>query len=144
MTTLLTVMCAAIGAVGICLGIITKKLCDMIDAQDRTIERLKWRLNDVEMLNNALASAQSTILGSVKDNRKANAKLSQDIQKEAALRKESVDELRGSLAETQLLLHGRVGYDGKSFCGIPAIDPKNEPWKVFKWTFGDEEHGTHS
>lgn len=144
MTTLLTVMCAAIGAVGICLGIIAKKLCDMIDAQDRAIERLKWRLNDVEMLNNALASAQSTILGSVEDNRKANAKLSQDIQKEAALRKESVDELRGNLAETQLTLYGRIGYDGKSFCGIPAIDPKNEPWTAFKWTFGDEEHGTHS
>lgn len=136
MTTLLTVMCAAIGAVGICLGIITKKLCDMIDSQDRAIERLKWRLNDVEMLNNALASAQSTILGSVKDNRKANAKLSQDIQKEAALRKESVDELRGSLAETQLSLYGQIG--------IPVADPKNKPWTAFKWTFGDEEYGTHS
>ena len=57
MTTLLTVMCVAIGAVGICLGIIAKKLCDMIDNQDREIQRLKWRLNDVEMLNNALSSA---------------------------------------------------------------------------------------
>lgn len=124
MTTLLTVMCVAIGAVGICLGIITKKLCDMIDSQDREIARLKWRLNDVEMLNNALASAQSTILGSVKDNRKANAKLSQDIQKESALRKESVDELRGSLAETQLALYGS--------CGIPVADPKNKPWLAYK------------
>lgn len=136
MTTLLTVMCVAIGAVGICLGIITKKLCDMIDAQDREIARLKWRLNDVEMLNNALASAQSTILGSVKDNRKANAKLSQDIQKESALRKKSVDELRGSLAETQLALYGS--------CGIPVADPKNKPWLAYKWTFGDTDNGTHS
>lgn len=127
MTTLLTVMCVAIGAVGICLGFITKKLCDMIDNQDRELQRLKWRLNDVEMLNNTLASAQSTIFNSVQDIRKANGKLSQDIQKESALRKELVDELRGSLAETQLALYGQT-----------------KPWTAFKWTFGDEEHGTHS
>ena len=127
MTTLLTVMCVAIGAVGICLGIIAKKLCDMIDNQDREIQRLKWRLNDVEMLNNALSSAQSTIFNSVRDIRKANDKLSQDIQKESALRKEMVDELRGSLAETQLELYG-----------------KTKPWTAFKWTFGDKENGTHS
>lgn len=136
MTTLLTVMCVAIGAVGICLGIIAKKLCDMIDNQDREIQRLKWRLNDVEMLNNALSSAQSTIFNSVRDIRKVNGKLSQDIQKESALRKEMIDELRGSLAETQLELYGN--------CGIPVADPKNKPWLAYKWTFGDKENGTHS
>lgn len=136
MTTLLTVICVAIGAVGICLGIITKKLCDIIDSQDRAIERLKWRLNDVEMVNNTLVSAQNTIFNSVQDNRKTNAKLSQDIQKESALRKESVDELRGSLVETQLALYGS--------CGIPVADPKNKPWLAYKWTFGNKDNGTHS
>lgn len=133
MTTLLTVMCIAIGAVGICLSIVTKKLCDMIDNQDREIQRLKWRLNDVEMLNKTVASTQSTIFNSIQDIRKVNGKLSQDIQKESALRKENVDELRGSLTETQLAL-----------CGIPVADSKNKPRLAYKWTFGDKENGTHS
>lgn len=65
------------------------------------------------------------------------------MNKEVALRQKEINSLRSEMIEIQLALYGRCGYDGKSFCGIPVVDPKNKPWLAYKWTFGDE-HGTHS
>lgn len=57
------------------------------------------------------------------------------MNKEAALQQKRIDSLRSEMTEIQLLLYG------KSFCGIPVVDPKNKPWLTYKWISGDE-HGT--
>lgn len=57
------------------------------------------------------------------------------MNKEAALRQKEIESLRSEMIEIQLALYG------KSFCGVPVVDPKNKPWSPYKWTFGDK-HGT--
>lgn len=139
MTTLLTVMCIAIGAVGICLGFITKKQCQMIDEEETERRLLESRIESTlllyqehqKALENKIKKLETAIDQAKKET--ANA-----VKKEAALRHEEIESHK---AETYLALYGRCYYDGKSFCGVPIVDPKNKPWSSYKWTFGDE-HGT--
>ena len=150
MTTLLTVMCAAIGAVGICLGFITKKLCQMIDEQEIERRLLESRTDSTfllyqehqKALENRIKKLE-TDLNHERDIRReaidqAKEEAAAAVKKEAALRQ---NEIESHKAETYLALYGKVGFDGKSFCGVPVVDPKNKPWTAFKWTFGDD-HGT--
>lgn len=150
MTTLLTVMCVAIGAVGICLGFITKKLCEMMDEQEMERQLLESRIDSTLLLYQEHQKAfenrikkLETDLNYERDIRReavdqAKNEAADAVKKEAALRQ---NEIESHKAETYLALYGRCGYDGKSFCGVPVVDPKNEPWLAYKWTFGDE-HGT--
>lgn len=138
-TTLLTVMCIAIGAVGICLGFITKKLCEMIDEQEMERRMLESRIDGTLLLYQEYQEAfknkikkLETDLNYERDIRReavyqAKKEAADAVKKEAALRQKEIESHK---AETYLALYR------KSFCGIPVVDPKNEPW-----TSGDE-HGT--
>lgn len=142
MTTLLTIMCVAIGAVGICLGFITKKLCEMMDEQEMERRLFESRIDGTLLLfeqkQNALINRikkLETDLNYERDIRReavdqAKNEAAAAVKKEAALRQ---NEIESHKAETYLALYGRCGYDGKTF----------KPWTAFKWTFGDEEHETH-
>lgn len=117
----------AIALIGVAMVICAWKICAMMDVQDDRIEFLR---NKIERLE--------ANLNYERDIRQAKKEAADAVKKEAALRQKEIESHK---AETYLALYGRVGFDGKSFCGIPAIDPKNEPWLAYKWTFGDE-HGT--
>lgn len=125
-------MCCAIALIGIAMVIYAWKMCAMMDVQDDYIENLQKRIERLEdNLRYESDIRRTTVNGAKKEAADA-------VKKEAALRHEEIESHK---AETYLALYGRVGYDGKSFCGVPAVDPKNEPWLAYKWTFGDE-HGT--
>lgn len=144
MTVLITVMCIAIGAVGICLGFITKKLCEMMDEQETERRLLESRIDCTLLLYQEHQKAfenkikkLETDLNYERDIRReavdqAKNEATAAVEKEAALRQ---NEIESHKAETYLALYG------KSFCGVPVVDPKNEPWLAYKWDFGDE-HGT--
>lgn len=139
-TTLLAVMCVAIGAVGICLGFITKKLCEMMDEQETERRLLESRTSSTLLLYQERIKKLETDLNYERDIRReavdqAKNEAAAAVKKEAALRQ---NEIESHKAETYLALYGRCGYDRKSFCGVPVVDPKNEPWLVYKWTFGDD------
>lgn len=125
-------MCCAIALIGIVMGICAWKMCAMMDVQDDRIEVLQ---NKIERLE-ANLNYERDIRREAVDQAKKEATAA--VKKEAALRQ---NEIESHKAETYLALYGRCGYDGKSFCGIPVVDPKNEPWLAYKWTFGDE-YGT--
>ena len=119
MTTFLTVMCVAIGVIGICLGFVTKKQCQMMDEEETERRLYESRIDSTFLL---YQKHQKALEDRIKKLETANA-----VKKEAALRHEEIESHK---AETYLALYG------KSFCGVPVVDPKNKPW-----TFGDE-HGT--
>lgn len=125
-------MCCAIVLIGVAMVICAWKMCAMMDVQDDRIEILQNKIERLEANLNYERDIRREAISQAKEEAAAA------VKKEAALRQ---NEIESHKAETYLALYGRVGFDGKSFCGVPAIDPKNEPWKVFKWTFGDE-HGT--
>lgn len=139
MTTLLTVMCVAIGAVGICLGFVTRKQCQMMDEEEILESRIDSTLllykEHQKALENKIKKLETGLNEAVDQVKKETANA---VEKEAALRHKEIESHK---AETYLELYGRCGYDGESFCGVPVVDPKNKPWLSYKWTFGDE-HGT--
>lgn len=141
-------LCLAVAAIGICLVVVAKKLCQMMDEQETERRLLESRTSSTLLLY----QEQQKALKNRIERLEANLNYERDIRREAIdqAKKEAADavkkeaalrqkEIESHKAETYLALYGRVGYDGKSFCGIPAIDPKNEPWKVFKWTLGDKD-----
>ena len=143
MTIFLTVMCVAIGVIGICLGFITKKLCQMMDEQEIERRLFESRIDSTlllyqehqKALENRIKKLETDLNEAIDQAKKETANA---VKKEAALRHEEIESHK---AETYLALYGRCYYDGKSFCGVPVVDPKNKPWSSYKWTFGDE-HGT--
>lgn len=119
-------LCCAIALIGIAMVICTWKICAMMDVQDAYIENLRKKIETLETnLRFESDIRRTTVNGAKKEAADA-------VKKEAALRQKEIESHK---AETYLALYG------KSFCGVPAIDPKNEPWLAYKWTFGDE-HGT--
>ena len=143
MTTLLTVMCIAIGAVGICLGFITKKQCQIMDEEETERRLFESRIDSTfllyqenqKALENRIKKLETDLNEAVDQAKKETANA---VKKEAALRHEEIESHK---AETYLALYGRCYYDGKSFCGVPVVDPKNKPWSSYKWTLEDD-HGT--
>ena len=143
MTIFLTVMCVAIGVIGICLGFITKKQCQIMDEEETERQLYESRIDSTlllyqenqKALENRIKKLETDLNKAVDQVKKETANA---VKKEAALRHEEIESHK---AETYLALYGRFGYDGKSFCGVPVVDPKNKTWTTFKWTFGDE-HGT--
>lgn len=105
----------AIAIIGICLFVIAAKLCEMIDEQETERRLLESRIEGTLLLYQERIKKLET-------NEAAAA-----VKKEAALRQKEIESHK---VETYLALYG------KSFCGVPVVDPKNEPW-----IFGDE-HGT--
>lgn len=119
-------LCCAIALIGIAMVICAWKICAMMDVQDAYIENLRKKIETLEdNLRFESDIRRITVNGAKKEAADA-------VKKEAALRQKEIESHK---AETYLALYG------KSFCGVPVVDPKNEPWLAYKWTFGDE-HGT--
>lgn len=122
----------AIALIGVAMVICAWKICAMMDVQDAYIENLRKKIETLEDNLRFESDIRRTTVN------EAKKEAADAVKKEAALRQKEIESHK---AETYLALYGRVGYDGKSFCGVPVVDPKNEPWLAYKWTFGDE-HGT--
>ena len=137
MTIFLTVMCVAIGVIGICLGFITKKQCQIMDEEETERQLYESRIDSTlllyqenqKALENRIKKLETDLNEAVDQVKKETADA---VKKEAALRHEEIESHK---AETYLALYG------KCFCGVPVVDPKNKPWSSYKWTFGDD-HGT--
>lgn len=116
----------AIALIGVAMVICAWKICAMMDVQDAYIENLRKRIETLEDNLRFESDIRRTTVN------EAKKEAADAVKKEAALRQKEIESHK---AETYLALYG------KSFCGVPVVDPKNEPWLAYKWTFGDE-HGT--
>lgn len=116
----------AIALIGVAMVICTWKMCAMMDVQDAYIENLRKKIETLETNLRFERDARREAVDQAKE------EAADAVKKEAALRQKEIESHK---AETYLALYG------KSFCGVPVVDPKNEPWLAYKWTFGDE-HGT--
>lgn len=129
----------AIALIGICLFVIAAKLCEMMDEQETERRLLESRIDSTLLLYQEHQKAFENRIETLEDNLRfesdirrttvngAKKEAADAVKKEAALRQKEIESHK---AETYLALYG------KSFCGIPVVDPKNEPW-----TSGDK-HGT--